>query len=162
MARPVVTFVFLALVSFLSCSVESRLTYAWSADQCGRRLLLGDGCCQGSVRLTLSINQHDFAHNCSTARGTYLGSPNNSSVIAEWQDAGGPAGPPRLIAPRHVHYRDDEAWYVLEGTLRVQAGENEIEARAGSPFLCSARHAAHVLESWSRLPAPSLITIQVS
>jgi hypothetical protein len=24
------------------------------------------------------------------------------------------AGPPRLIAPLHVHHRDDEAWYVLE------------------------------------------------
>jgi mannose-6-phosphate isomerase-like protein (cupin superfamily) len=52
-------------------------------------------------------------------------------VIAEWQDAGGPPGPPRLIAPRHIHHKDDEAWYVLEGTLCVQSGENEIEARAG-------------------------------
>ncbi len=56
-------------------------------------------------------------------------------MIAEWQDAGGPAGPPRLIAPRHVHHNDDEAWYVLEGALRVQAGENEIEVRAGSAVL---------------------------
>ena len=67
--------------------------------------------------------------------GNVLGSPNDSFVIAEWQDAGIPAGPPRLIAPRHVHHSDDEAWYVLEGTLRVQAGENEIEARAGSAVL---------------------------
>ena len=44
-------------------------------------------------------------------------------------------GPPRLIAPRHVHHNDDEAWYVLEGTLRVQSGENEIEAPAGSAVL---------------------------
>jgi uncharacterized cupin superfamily protein len=64
--------------------------------------------------------------------GNILGSPNDSFVIAEWQDAGGPTGPPRFIAPRHVHHRDDEAWYVLEGTLRVQSGENEIVAHAGS------------------------------
>ena len=63
--------------------------------------------------------------------GTTLGSPKSSFVIAEWQDAGGPSNPPRLIAPRHVHHNDDEAWYVLEGTLRVQSGQNEIEARAG-------------------------------
>jgi mannose-6-phosphate isomerase-like protein (cupin superfamily) len=67
--------------------------------------------------------------------GTTLRSPNSSFVIAEWQDAGGPPRPPRLIAPRHVHHRDDEAWYVLEGILRVQSGENEIEARAGSGVL---------------------------
>src|SRR3984893_15989097 len=64
--------------------------------------------------------------------GNTLGSPTDSFVIAEWQDAGGPAGPPRLIAPRHVHHRDDEAWYVLEGTLHVQVGEDEVEARAGA------------------------------
>lgn len=67
--------------------------------------------------------------------GTTLGSPNSSFVIAEWQDAGGPSNPPRLIAPRHVHHNDDEAWYVLEGILRVQSGENEIEARPGSAIL---------------------------
>ena len=53
-------------------------------------------------------------------------------MVAEWRDPGGPAGPPRLIAPRHIHYRDDEAWYVLEGVLRVQVGPNEVEAAAGS------------------------------
>ena len=67
--------------------------------------------------------------------GNILGSLNSSFVVAEWQDAGGPMGPPRLIAPRHVHLNDDEAWYVLEGTLRVQSGENEIEAPAGSAVL---------------------------
>jgi mannose-6-phosphate isomerase-like protein (cupin superfamily) len=67
--------------------------------------------------------------------GSILGSQNDSFVIAEWQDAGGPAGPPRLIAPRHVHHHDDEAWYVLEGVLRVQSGETEIEASAGSAVL---------------------------
>lgn len=67
--------------------------------------------------------------------GNILGSPNNSFVIAEWQDAGGPTDPPRLIAPLHIHNRDDEAWYVLEGALRVQSGQEEIEARAGSAVL---------------------------
>ena len=64
--------------------------------------------------------------------GQVIGTTNDAFVIAEWRDAGSPAGPPRLIAPRHVHYSDDEAWYVLEGVLRVQVGTDEVEARAGS------------------------------
>lgn len=64
--------------------------------------------------------------------GTVIGPPNGSFVIAEWRDPGGPPGPARLIAPPHVHHRDDEAWYVLEGTLRVRVGNQEVEARAGA------------------------------
>jgi mannose-6-phosphate isomerase-like protein (cupin superfamily) len=64
--------------------------------------------------------------------GNVMGSGDDAFVVAEWRDSGGPPGPPRLIAPPHVHYRDDEAWYVLEGTLFVRVGKDEIEARAGS------------------------------
>ena len=64
--------------------------------------------------------------------GHTIGSITDAFVIAEWQDAGGATGAPRLIAPRHVHHSDDEAWYVLEGVLRVQVGPEEVEARAGS------------------------------
>jgi Cupin domain len=71
--------------------------------------------------------------------GNILGSPNDSFVIAEWQDAAGPTDPPRLIAQCHLHHHDDEAWYVLEGVLRVQSGENEIEAPAGSAILVPRR-----------------------
>jgi uncharacterized cupin superfamily protein len=64
--------------------------------------------------------------------GDVLGSVDDAFVIAEWSDAGGPADPPRLIAPPHLHRSDDEAWYVLEGTLRVRVGDEVIEAHAGS------------------------------
>src|SRR5260370_39015919 len=64
--------------------------------------------------------------------GKVIASVKDAFVIAEWRDAGGPAGPPRLIAPLHVHHSDDEAWYVLEGILCVRSGNDEIEARAGS------------------------------
>ncbi len=64
--------------------------------------------------------------------GHVIGSINDAFVIAEWRDPGGPPGPPRLIAPPHLHRSDDEAWYVLEGTLRVRVGNEEVEARAGS------------------------------
>ena len=52
--------------------------------------------------------------------GHTIGNVDSNFVIAEWQDTGGPAGPPRLIAPLHLHRKDDEAWYVLEGTLLVR------------------------------------------
>jgi mannose-6-phosphate isomerase-like protein (cupin superfamily) len=64
--------------------------------------------------------------------GKTIGSAGGAFVIAEWRDAGGPPGPPRLIAPLHLHHNDDEAWYVLEGTLCVRVGDQELEARAGS------------------------------
>jgi mannose-6-phosphate isomerase-like protein (cupin superfamily) len=64
--------------------------------------------------------------------GHVIGSINDGFVIAEWRDPGGLPGPPRLIAPPHLHRSDDEAWYVLEGILRVRVGKEEVEANAGS------------------------------
>jgi hypothetical protein len=71
--------------------------------------------------------------------GNILGSLHNSFTVAEWSDPGTPAGerhgPPRYIAPLHVHHNDDEAWYVLEGALCVQSGEERVELQAGSGYL---------------------------
>jgi len=64
--------------------------------------------------------------------GTVIGTIYDSFVIAEWQDPGGAPGPPRYIAPLHLHHNDDEGWYVLEGTLCVQNGDEVIEVRAGA------------------------------
>lgn len=67
--------------------------------------------------------------------GNILGSASNSFVIAEWQDEGGPAGPPRLIAPRHLHHKDDEAWYVLEGTLALASTGDDSDPTIGNSRL---------------------------
>ena len=67
--------------------------------------------------------------------GKVLGSVGSAFVIAEWQDSGGPPGPPRWIAPLHLHRQDDEAWYVLEGTLCVRVGKDIVEAKAGAAVL---------------------------
>jgi mannose-6-phosphate isomerase-like protein (cupin superfamily) len=64
--------------------------------------------------------------------GNVIGSVGANFVIAEWKDAGGPPGPARWIAPLHLHHNDDEAWYVLEGTLCVRVGKDIVEAHAGS------------------------------
>jgi len=76
-----------------------------------------------------------FSKTAPALAGNTIGSSSDDFVIAEWQDAGGPSGPPRFIAPPHLHHHDDEAWYVLEGTLIVRVGDEDIEVDAGSSVL---------------------------
>jgi len=83
--------------------------------------------------------------------GNLLGSGNNDFVIAEWQDSGAPPGPPRWIAPLHLHRNDEEAWYVLEGTLCVKRGDEIVELRAGSAALVP-RGTPHTY--WNPAPEP--------
>lgn len=71
----------------------------------------------------------------SPLAGSVLGSAGTSFVVAEWKDTGSPPGPPRYIAPLHLHRNDDEAWYVLEGRLCVRVGDEVVEAQAGSAVL---------------------------
>jgi quercetin dioxygenase-like cupin family protein len=47
-----------------------------------------------------------------------------SFEIHEWRGS----GPDYL----HVHYADDEAWHVLEGTLTFRFSDREVEAAAGT------------------------------
>ena len=49
-------------------------------------------------------------------------------------------------------HRDDEAWYVLEGTLYVQMGDREVEVRAGSGALVP-RGTPHTY--WNPGPGPT-------
>lgn len=44
--------------------------------------------------------------------------------VYEWSGS----GPDYL----HVHYADDEAWHILEGTLIFRFGEKQVEASAGT------------------------------
>lgn len=74
----------------------------------------------------------------SPLAGKSISLPNGSFVIAEWKDEGGPANPPRFIAPLHVHHSDEEVWYVLEGALRFKLGDREVEAPAGSAVVAPA------------------------
>ena len=67
--------------------------------------------------------------------GNVLGSATDNFVIAEWQDPGCVSAQPRFIAPLHLHRSDDEAWYVLEGVLRIKVGDDNIELRAGTGAL---------------------------
>jgi mannose-6-phosphate isomerase-like protein (cupin superfamily) len=86
-------------------------------------------CAASSLVLQLDMGSPTIAPPLS---GHVLGAASDSFVIAEWRDGGGPPGPPRFIAPLHLHRQDDEAWYVLEGTLCVRVGKDDVEAGAGS------------------------------
>ena len=39
--------------------------------------------------------------------------------------------PPGMEAPLHVHHRDDEAFWILEGDVTFEVGDETIEASAG-------------------------------
>ena len=54
-------------------------------------------------------------------------------VLVEWSDSGDSEW--EWIAPLHVHHSDDEAWYVLEGTLRFRIADEVFEAGANSAAL---------------------------
>ena len=50
--------------------------------------------------------------------------------------------PPGLEAPLHVHHRDDEAFWILEGDLTFEVGDTTIEATAGD-YVFGPRHIPH-------------------
>ena len=62
----------------------------------------------------------------SSLASSQLGGPASDFVIVEWADSGDSKW--EWIAPLHVHHADDEAWYVLEGTLRFRIGDQMREA----------------------------------
>jgi mannose-6-phosphate isomerase-like protein (cupin superfamily) len=84
--------------------------------------------------------------------GRSLGLAESNFNIAEWADRGAPPRPRQLIAPLHVHHGDDEAWYVLAGTLAFQLGDQEIEAPAGT-LIFAPRRLAHTY--WNPHPEPA-------
>ena len=88
--------------------------------------------------------------------GNVLGNLGDDFIVAEWRDAGGGDDPPRLIAPLHVHHSDDEAWYVLDGVLRIRRGDEEIEARPGSAVLVR-KGQAHTYWNPTKEPARYLL-----
>jgi quercetin dioxygenase-like cupin family protein len=74
------------------------------------------------------------------------------SGLAEGEDTGGRLTvfeilfPPDSGPPLHVHEREDEAFYVLEGSLSVRMSDEEFEASAGS-FVFQPRGIPHTFKS---------------
>lgn len=51
-----------------------------------------------------------------------------------------------FATPLHVHHREDEAWYVLEGEILIKLGDNEITAKAGD-FVFGPRETPHAFKA---------------
>ena len=69
----------------------------------------------------------------SSLLGGQIGADDSDFVVVEWSDAGDSGYD--WIAPLHVHHGDDEAWYVLEGTLRVRVGDQVHEVGPGGAVM---------------------------
>lgn len=73
-----------------------------------------------------------------------------SFVIADWSDPG--THPGRPIAGLHRHRSDDEAWFVLEGALGFQVGDERREVAADDSILVT-RGTPH--SYWNPGPGPA-------
>ena len=63
-----------------------------------------------------------------------------------------PLAPGILAGPTHVHHREDEASYVLEGQITAQIGDQVIQAPAGT-LLFKPRGIPHTFWNQSSMPA---------
>jgi mannose-6-phosphate isomerase-like protein (cupin superfamily) len=81
-----------------------------------------------------------------------MGTTNSDFVVQENLAGTGPGGTPRGGVPLHRHRIEDEAWYVLEGTLQFQFGDREFEASAGSGVFLP-RGTPHTF--WNPGPSPA-------
>src|SRR5215203_6151894 len=71
--------------------------------------------------------------------GPAIAAAGASLVVREWTDSG-----PSYL---HIHRCDDEAWHVLEGTLRFRFEHGEVDAPAGTTVFVPAglAHAYRVM-----------------
>ncbi|HEV2372858.1 MAG TPA: cupin domain-containing protein [Streptosporangiaceae bacterium] len=84
--------------------------------------------------------------------GQVLAPAGSGLVLAEWTAAGSTGDTPMYQAPLHSHAEEDEAWYVLTGTLAVRVGEEVTEVPAGGAAVVPAG-AVHTY--WNPRPEPA-------
>jgi mannose-6-phosphate isomerase-like protein (cupin superfamily) len=70
------------------------------------------------------------------------------------QEVSPPSGGP----PLHLHHREDEAFYVLEGEYEIQCGDGKISATPGS-FVFAPRKIPHTFRNISAGPAKVLAIV---
>lgn len=80
-----------------------------------------------------------------------LAPPGSGLVLAEWVAQGGTGDTPLYQAPLHAH-AEDEAWYVLDGVLRIRVGDDETEIGAGGAVIVPGG-TAHTY--WNPRPQPA-------
>ncbi|WP_227996015.1 cupin domain-containing protein [Glycomyces albidus] len=84
-------------------------------------------------------------------RGRTLAPPGSDLVLAEWEADGSTGGERVYQAPLHRH-ADDEAWYVLDGSLGVRIGDEEVVVPAGGAAIVPGG-TAHTF--WNAGPDPA-------
>jgi mannose-6-phosphate isomerase-like protein (cupin superfamily) len=70
--------------------------------------------------------------------GSQASADGESFSLRDWRGSG--------PAALHIHHADDEAWHVLEGTLRFRFADRTVEATAGATVFVPAG-AAHTFEA---------------
>ena len=90
--------------------------------------------------------------------GRSVGTPSSEFVLQENLWPPGPGGTAPKGVPLHCHRVEDEAWYVLEGTLRFRYGAREFDATAGTGVLLP-RGTPHTFWNPGPLPARYLLVI---
>ena len=98
-----------------------------------------------------------------TADAVYWGFGDGVAILASGKDTNGtyaqvegmlvPAGE----APPHIHHREDETFYVLEGSLELRVGEDTYLARPGE-YLRVPRGTVHALRNVGEHTARALVT----
>lgn len=86
--------------------------------------------------------------------GNRLGGSADDFVIVQWTAEVGD----HWIVPLHAHLEDDEAWYVLRGTLGFRLGDEEIEAGPGSAVMAR-RGTPHTYRNARREKAEYLLVM---
>src|SRR5882757_2281760 len=78
---------------------------------------------------------HDSPVAISALHSQRLAPAGSQLVLVEWTIPGGASADPEWMAPLHIHHDDDEAWYVLEGRLRVRVGPDDHDVPAGGAVI---------------------------
>jgi quercetin dioxygenase-like cupin family protein len=81
-------------------------------------------------------------------------SEDTEGAFALWETTSPPEGGP----PPHLHHREDETFYVLEGDMEFLAGGDTIRASAGS-FVHIPKGTMHTFKNVGATPARFLVTV---
>jgi mannose-6-phosphate isomerase-like protein (cupin superfamily) len=90
-----------------------------------------------TIRLTRTVADRPLVVAPDEGSALWFG-PNRTRILATAEQTHGAFGlmhswvPDGASPPRHVHHREEEAFYVLEGTLRIVCGDETLLAPAGT------------------------------
>ncbi len=86
-----------------------------------------------------------FLRNRMTVKATAATTGGAFALLESWI-------PPGFSPPMHIHHREDEAFYVLEGELTMRCGERTFRAAAGA-FVFLPRDVPHTFVVEGDVPA---------